>query len=352
MQGKKIAGFTLAALTAAAIASPSPAQAADFYAGKQVKIIIGLGAGSTYDAYARTLARHMGRYVPGKPEFLNVNMPGAGSLKAYNYIYNVAKKDGTEFGTGHRFVPIMPLFKIKGANFDGTKFSYIGSANKEVGVTIAWHSSDVKTFDDLKHKVLVVGTTGRGAQLTNFTSVLKTALGAKFKVVSGYKTTREIDLALERGEIQGRAGVSYNSITNAQPDWITGKKVTFLIQMGLSKHPDLPNVPNILDMVTEKIDREAIELLLAPSEMGRPFVAPPGIPADRLAQLRGSFDKAMKDAAFLADAKKQQMEINPMTGGEVEALMKRIYSTASPETVARAMALTADGVKKKKQKKQ
>jgi tripartite-type tricarboxylate transporter receptor subunit TctC len=344
-----------ATIAAVATLCTAPATAADFYAGKQIKIAIGLGAGSTYDAYARTLARHMGRHIPGKPDFLNVNMPGAGSLKAYNYIYTVAKKDGTEFGTGHRFVPIMPLFGIKGTQFDGTKFGYIGSANREVGVTIAWHTSPVKTFDDLKKHELIIGTTGAGAQLTNFTSVLKTALGAKLKVVYGYKTTREIDLAVERGEIQGRAGVSYNSIKNATPEWLSQKKISILNQMGLSKHPELPNVPNILDLMTAKLDREAIELLLAPSEMGRPFVTPPGIAADRLAALRAAFDQTMKDKAFLADAEKQKMEINPMTGAEVETLIRRIYATASPEVVARAKALTADGIntsKKKKKKSQ
>ncbi|MGE0653158.1 MAG: Bug family tripartite tricarboxylate transporter substrate binding protein [Alphaproteobacteria bacterium] len=328
---------------AAAFALGGPAQAADFYAGKEIRFLIGLGAGSTYDAYARTLSRHMGRYIPGNPTFINVNMPGAGSLKAYNHIYNVAKKDGTEFGTGHRFVPIMPLFGIKGAKFDGTKFGYVGSANREVGVTIAWHTSEVKTFDDLLKKELIVGTTGAGAALTNFASVLKTALGAKLKVVSGYKTTREIDLALERGEIQGRAGVSYNSIVNATPDWLKENKISFLIQMGLSRHPDLPNVPNILDRVTNATDRAAIELLLTPSEMGRPFVTPPGVPAERLQTLRKAFTAAMKDKAFQADARKQQLELNPMTGAEVEELVRRVYRTASPEVVARAQELTAAG---------
>ena len=348
--------MTLAATLAL---SAGTASAEDFYKGKQIKMIIGLGAGSTYDAYARTLARHMGRYIPGNPEFIPLNMPGAGSLKAYNYLYNVAKRDGTEFGTGHRFVPIMPLFKIKGAQFDGTKFSYVGSANREVGVTEAWHTSPVKTFADLQKMELVVGTTGRGAALTNFASVLKTALGAKLKVVAGYKTTREIDLAMERGEIQGRAGVSYNSIRNATPEWLTGKKVTILIQMGLTKHPALPDVPNILDVVTNKLDHDAIELLLAPSEMGRPFVGPEGIPAKRLAILRTAFDATMKDKGFLAEAEKQKMEINPMSGAEVEALVKRIYRSASPEVIARAKVLTAAGFdssirkggKKKKKKK-
>lgn len=311
-------------LFAASVGAAAPAAAADFYAGKQIKVIIGLGAGETYDAYARALSRHMSKHIPGKLDFLNINMPGAGSLKAYNYIYNVAKRDGTEYGTGHRFVPIMPLFGIQGTQFDGTKFGYIGSANREVGVTMAWHTAPVKTLEDMKTHELIVGTTGAGAQLTNFTSVLKTALGARLRVVYGYKTSREIDLAAERGEVQGRAGVSYNSITSARPEWLAEKKINIIIQMGLTKHPDLPNVPNILDVVTNPTDRTAIELLLAPSEMGRPYVTPPEVPAERMAM---------------------------MPGKEVEALMKRIYTNASPDVVARAKALTADGINTSKKKK-
>lgn len=348
---KNITFIALALGVAILSATPVSVRAADFYAGKQIKVIIGLGAGETYDAYARAISRHIGKYIPGKPDLLNINMPGAGSLTAYNYIYNIAKKDGTEYGTGHRFVPIMPLFGIKGVQFEGTKFGYIGSANREVGVTMAWHTAPVKTLEDMKTHELIVGTTGAGAQLTNFTSVLKTALGARLRVVYGYKTSREIDLAVERGEVQGRAGVSYNSITNARPEWLAEKKINIIIQMGLTKHPDLPNVPNVLDVVTNSLDRAAIELLLAPSEMGRPFVTPPDVPADRINILRTAFMKTMGDKAFLDDARQQKLEINPMPGQDVEALMKRIYTTASPEVVARAKVLTADGINTSKKKK-
>lgn len=347
----RLATPTLLAFAAAAALLPAVAAAQDFYAGKQIKVIIGLGAGETYDAYARAISRHMNKYIPGKPEFLNINMPGAGSLKAYNYIYNVARKDGTEYGTGHRFVPIMPLFGIKGTQFEGTRFGYVGSANREVGVTMAWHTAPVKKLEDLKTHELIVGTTGAGAQLTNFTSVLKTALGLKLRVVAGYNTSREIDLAVERGEVQGRAGVSYNSITNARPEWLAQKKINIIVQMGLSKHPDIPDVPNILDVVTNKLDRDAIELLLAPSEMGRPYVTPPDVPAANLAILRTAFMKTMRDKAFLADAAQQKLEINPMSGEEVETLIRRIYANASPEVVARAKALTADGINTSKKKK-
>lgn len=320
-----------------------PAQSSDFYQGKQIRVVIGLGAGSTYDAYARTLTRHMGKHIPGRPGFVNVNMPGAGSLTAFNHIASAAPKDGTVFGTGHRFLPIMSLFDSQGLEFDGTTLEYIGSANREVGVAISWHTSNITTLQDLLERELIVGTTGRGASLTNFASVLQRALGARLRVIAGYSTTREIDLAVERGEIQGRAGVSWNSIVNAQPAWISENRINVLIQMGLNKHPDLPDVPNLLDLVTDPLDKAAIELLLAPSEMGRPFIAPQGVPADRLALLRAGFDATMADSDFLADAAKQNMEINPMNGAEMAALISGLYKASSPEVVDRARRLTAAG---------
>lgn len=344
-----------AAMVAIAIgfgtASQAQTSVADFYQGKKIKIIVGLGAGSTYSAYARTLSHHMGQYIPGKPGFIVQNMPGAGSLKAYNHIYNIAAKDGTVFGTGHRFVPIMPLFDIKGARFDGRKFKYIGSVNKEVGVTIAWHTAPFKTFDDVLKREMIVGTSGRGAQLTNFTSVFKVALGAKFKVITGYKGTRGINLAIERGEVQGRVGVSWGSLKNAKADWLRDKKITILMQMGLRRHPELPNVPNILEVVKPELDRTAIKLLLGPSEMGRPYLAPPGIPHDRLTALRTAFNKTMKDAGFKAEAAKRRMDINPMTGSEVQNLIARLYQSSSKEVIARAKVLTAQGFDPKLRKK-
>ncbi|MFT5539713.1 MAG: tripartite-type tricarboxylate transporter receptor subunit TctC [Alphaproteobacteria bacterium] len=337
---------------------PGVASADDFYKNKKIKLIVGLRASSTYSAYARTLSRNMGQYIPGKPGFIVQNMPGAGSLKSYNYLYNVAKRDGSEFGTGHRFVPIMTLFKIKGARFDGSKYSYIGSINKEVGVALAWHTAGFKSLKDVLNRELIVGTSGGGSQLTNFTSVLKTALGAKFRVITGYRGTRAINLAMERGEIQGRAGVSYGSLKNSKPGWLRDKKVHIFMQMGLSRHPELPKIPNILDVLKTDLDRKAVRLLLGPSEMGRPYVAPPGIPAGRLVALRAAFTSTMSDPKFKAEAAKLRLAIDPMSGAEVASLMNRLYKDSPKAVVERAKELTAAGFdvdlrkgKKKKKKK-
>lgn len=345
--------LSVAFATLAVIAGDAPASAAveGFYKGKTIKVLIGLRAGSTYDAYARSVARHMGKYIPGNPKFLPQNMPGAGSLKAYNYLANVAPKDGTAIGTGHRFVPIMPLFKVKGAKFDRGSFAYVGSVNKEVGVCIAWHETGFKTLDDVMKKEMIVGTSGRGSQLTNFTSVLITGLGAKFRVITGYRGTRAINLAIVRREIDGRCGVSYGSLVNAKPEWLRDNKVNILLQMGLSKHPDLPKVPNVLDLAKSDLDRKAMELLLAPTEMGRPILAPGQTPGDRLSALQTAFSKTLKDKAFLAEATKQRLAVDPLSGPEVKALMDRIYKSSSEEVVARAKALTALSFKEKAKKK-
>jgi tripartite-type tricarboxylate transporter receptor subunit TctC len=325
------------------LAVPATASADDFYKNKKINLIVGLRASSTYSAYARTLSRNMGQYISGNPRFIVKNMPGAGSLKSYNYIYNVAKRDGSEFGTGHRFVPIMTLFNIKGARFDGSKFSYIGSINKEVGVAVAWHTSGFKTLKDVLQRELIVGTSGGGSQLTNFTSVLKTALDAKFRVITGYRGTRSINLAMERGEIQGRAGVSYGSIKNSKPAWLRDKKIHIFLQMGLTKHPELPKVPNILDVLKTDLDRKAVQLLLGPSEMGRPFVAPPGIPAGRLLALRAAFTSTMSDPKFKDEAAKLRLAIDPMSGAEVANLINRLYKDSPKAVVERAKELTAAG---------
>lgn len=339
-----------ASLAALALGTGTDAQAAvgDFYKGKTIKILIGLRTGSTYDAYARTVARHMGAYIPGKPKFLPQNMPGAGSLKAYNYLANVAPKDGTALGTGHRFVPIMPLFGVKGPKFGRDSFAYVGSVNKEVGVCIAWHETPFKTFEDVLKKQMILGTSGRGSQLTNFTSVLITGLGAKFRVITGYRGTRAINLAIVRHEIDGRCGVSYGSLKNAKPEWLREKKVAIFLQMRLSKQPELPKVPNVLDLAKNDLDRKAMELLLAPTEMGRPLLAPGAVPKDRIKALQAAFSKTMTDKGFLADAAKQRLAVDPLSGTEVQALLTRIFKSSSPDVVARAKALTALSFKEKK----
>jgi tripartite-type tricarboxylate transporter receptor subunit TctC len=310
---------------------PAAAQSAeDFYRGKQITLVIGLGAGETYDIYARLLARHLSKYIPGEPLIVPKNQPGAGSLNAVNSVYNTASKDGTVIGTGHRFVPLMPLLNMPGTQFDALKFNYIGSMAREVGVCIARKDSGFRSMEDTRTREFMVGTTGAGAEMTTFNITMSHMLGAKLKVVRGYLTSTDIDLAIERGELQGRCGVSYGSLRVNKPEWLENKFVTILIQLGLAKHPDLPDVPLLIDLVKNPEDRAALELMLAPSNMARPFFAPPGVPPDRIAILRKAFDAAMKDPALLEEAAKQRLELSPMTGEEMEALLSKLHTLPHP----------------------
>ncbi|MGE5537762.1 MAG: Bug family tripartite tricarboxylate transporter substrate binding protein [Gemmatimonas sp.] len=343
----RIARNWLAAVVAASVALPAVAAAdeiADFYRGKKITMMIGFGAGEAYDVYARTLARHMPKYLPGSPLFVPQNMPGAGSLNAANAIFNVAPRDGTAFGTTHRFVPLMPLLGVEGPKFDPLKFTYIGSMNRENSVCISWKGSGINTIDDAKVKEFTVGTTGAGAELTTFNATLTNLLGLKLKVVSGYRTSLEINLAIERGEVQGRCGVSYGSLKNTEPQWFTDDKMNFLIQLGLTKDPELPDVPLFGDLVTNPLDRAALKLMLAPAEIGRPFFGPPGIPAPRTAALRKAFDEALKDPDLIKEAKQQRLDISAVTGSEMEQLLADAYKS-SDDVVARARELVAMGSK-------
>jgi tripartite-type tricarboxylate transporter receptor subunit TctC len=318
---------------------PAAAQGAeDFYRGKQITLVIGLGPGETYDLYARLLARHLSKHIPGEPLIIPSNKPGAGSLNAVNSLYNTAPKDGTVIGTGHRFVPLMPLLGMQGAQFDALKFNYIGSMARETGVCIARKDSGFRSMEDTTAREFMVGTTGAGAEMTTFNATMGKMLGAKLKVVRGYLTSTEIDLAIERGELQGRCGVSFGSLRVNKPEWLENNYVTVLIQLGLVKRPELPDVPLLIDLVKSQDDRAALELMLAPSNMARPFFAPPGVPAERIEILRKAFDAAMKDPALIEEAAKQRLELMPMTGAEMEAVFAKLYALPQP-VLDRASAL-------------
>ena len=303
-------------------------------------MIIGIEPGTAYDLYARLVTRYIGKYLPGNPTVLPQNMAGAGSLTAYNYIYNVAPRDGTAIGTGHRFVPLMPLLGLPGAQFDGTKFTYIGSANREVDICMIRRDSGVASLDDWRKKEVIVGTTGGGAELTTFYSSISNMLGAKMRIVVGYRSQNDLYLAIERGEIQGRCGGSYLNLMSEHGHWMDQKLVNVVMQIGLGKDKALPNTPLITDLVTDAGDQQALRLMLSPNEMGRPYVAPPEVPADRAAALREAFDKAMRDADLLDEAKKQLLDIDPISGQRMSDLVASAY--AAPESViARARALVA-----------
>jgi len=330
-------------LACAILAATSPTRAQElspevFYKGKDLVIYIGTEPGTTYDLYTRVLSRHFGRHIPGTPTIVPANKPGAGSLNAINSLYNTAPRDGTVIATGHRFIPIMPLLAMQGTQFDANKFGYIGSMGRETTICLARHDANFKTIKDLRARELLVGTTGAGSELTNFVSTLTTVLNLKLNLIRGYQSAAAIDLAIERGELQGRCGASYGSIKATKPDWLTKGFVDILLQIGLTNNPELPSVPLVVDLIDDETDRRAIELMLAPGEIARPYLAPPGIPTNRLDALRRAFEETMKDNELLDEAQRLNIEISPMTGLDVQHQLTRIYGSPDP-VVERARKL-------------
>jgi tripartite-type tricarboxylate transporter receptor subunit TctC len=324
----------------AALCSAAHAQSvADFYKGKNIDLQIGYSVGGGYDLYARLVARHLGKHIPGNPTVLPQNMPGAGSLRLTNWLYSAAPKDGSVIGAISRGTSFDPILSRPGTQFDAVKFSWIGSANNEVSVCASSSRSGVATFDDLKTKELIVGSAGVSSDDDQFPRVLNRVFGTKMKVVGGYPGGNDVILAIERGEVNGRCGWSWSSMKSAQAAWLTENKVNLLAQFALSKHSDLPNVPLIIDLARNDEERQILRLIFARQSLGRPFVGPPGIPPDRLKALREGFDATMKDPEFLAEADKLKLEVNPLTGQQVEDLVKQVYSETSPATAKQAAAL-------------
>jgi tripartite-type tricarboxylate transporter receptor subunit TctC len=326
----------LTAFFATMIATGAQAQSvADFYKGKNIDLYVGYSVGGAYDLYARMLARHMSKHIPGNPTIIPKNMEGAGSLRLANWLFNVAPKDGTAFGIFGRGTGFDPLLENKAAQFDATRFNWIGSANNEVSICVAWNTSGVTKFEDLLERPLIVGGTSTSADTDQFPRILNGVLGTKMKVVTGYPGGNEVGLAMERGEVQGRCGWSWSSVKTTHKKWFDEKKFIVLVQLGLNKHPDLSDVPLVVDLAKTDEQRQILKLVFARQVMGRPFIAPPGIPQDRVDALRTAFMATTQDPEFLADAEKTQMEINPVSGDKVQALVKETYSTP-PEIAQKA----------------
>ena len=261
-------------------------------------------------------------------------MEGAGSLRLANWLYRVAPKDGSVLGTIGRGTGFDPLLGVD-TQFEGQKFTWIGSANNEVSVCLAWHTTGITRFDELFTKAMTVGGTGVSADTDQFPKVANAVLGTKMKIVSGYPGGNDVVLAMERGETQGRCGWSWSSVKATHASWVADKKINVLVQLALEKHPDLPDVPLILDFAKTDEQRQILRLIFARQVMGRPYLAPPGIPADRAAALRQAFMETMTDKDFLADAEKSQMEITPVPGADLQKLVAEIYQT-SPEIAKKA----------------
>ncbi|MEA2982955.1 MAG: hypothetical protein QOF09_4778 [Alphaproteobacteria bacterium] len=324
----------------AALSSSAHAQSvSEFYKGKNVDLYIGYSVGGGYDLYARLLARHLGKHIPGNPNVLPRNMEGAGSLRLANWLYSAAPKDGTAIGIISRGTPFDPLLSRPGIQFEAVKYSWVGSANNEVSVCVSASRSGIVVFDDMKTKEIIVGAAGVSSDDDQFPRVINAVFGTKMRVISGYPGGNDVVLAIERGEVNGRCGWSWSSMKSAQASWLTENKVHILAQLALSKHADLPNVPLIIDLAQNDEQRQILRLIFARQGLGRPFLGPPGIPPDRLEALRQAFDATMKDREFLAEAEKLKLEINPLTGAEVESLVKQVYADTPPEVAKRAASL-------------
>lgn len=308
---------------------------ADKFKGKTFDIVVGYEPGGGYDIYARALARHIGRHLPGNPAVVVKNMPGAQTRTAANYLYNIAPKDGTVIATVARGLPTEELLGSGGIRFESTKFNWIGSMNNEVSVGVAWHTSPVKTFEDIKNREMVVGGI---ADSVLFAQVMNAVLGTKLKMITGYKSGVEIGLAMERGEVEGRMGWSWSSIVSVNPEWIRDGKIRNLVQFSTSKHADLPNVPLVTDLTKSEEDRALLELVFSRQVIGRPFIAPPGLDAETVSVLRKAFDDTMKDKDFLAEMQKSNLEINPIPGKDVQELIARLFKTP-PAVLERAKAI-------------
>jgi len=314
-------------LVAAAFAMAMPVHAqsvADFYRGKQVILIIGASSGGGYDFQGRLLARHIGKHIPGNPSVVVQNMPGAGSLQATNHLYNIAAKDGTVFGLIQRDMLVAKVMNASGIRFDIEKFNWIGNIASEIGIVVAWHTSPIKTTEDLFKTEMIIGGTGPTIDTETSPRLMNSLIGTKFRIVSGYPGTTEVLLAMERGEVMGLGDWSLSNIRSRNADMLRDGKIRLLMQNALKKSPDLPDVPLALDFAKSPEDRQVMEAFLAQKSVARPVLAPPGVPADRVQALRAAFMATAADPEFIKDAEKSRLEVSPTSGAEVERVISDI----------------------------
>ena len=327
--------LSLAALVVAAPAHADPIE--DFYKGKTVTIITSTGPGGAYDMAARTLGRHLPRYLPGAPQFVVKNMPGAGHVLATNYMYAQAARDGTYIATVNNAIPMIQVLDGKGVRFDARKLAWIGSMGISNLLTVAWGASGIKTIDDVFRREVTTGATGTGSGTFLYPTAMNMILGTKFKVVLGYSSSAEVDLAMTRGEVVARGGASYRSFLAERPEWIRDRLINILTQVGGAREPDLPDVPLMHELGKTPEQQRVLRLISSSVAMGRPFLAPPETPPERVAALRRAFDATMRDKDIIEEARKLELDLNPATG-EAIANIARDTIDAPPDLIAQAKA--------------
>lgn len=313
---------------------PAAAQdVADFYKGKTVRLLVGVGVGSGYDINARVLARHIAKHIPGNPTIIVQNQPGAGSLTMTNQMFAAGPFDGTVIGASFNGLPTAQLLQPQGVRFEATKMNWVGSTNRETQTMYVWHTAPQQTLDDLKTKEMIVGAQAPGSTQYDYPMLGRALFDMKFKVITGYEATPKINLAMERGEVHGTLA-NWSTVKAINYQQYQEKKIRILVAWGARKHPELPDVPLIADLAKTPEQKQALDLALARLEFGRPFFMPPNVPADRVNAIRRAFDATMKDPEFLAEADKLKIEIDPLSGEDVTALVEKLFQTPA-DTVAR-----------------
>lgn len=312
----------------------------DFYRDRSIDMVVGGGSGGGVDIFARLVAKHLAAYIPGGPSIVARNMPAAGGIAGVSYLFNRSPRDGSALGTMARGPLLEPLIGTNEAQFDPTKFGWIGSVSKEVSICAAWHTTSFKTIDDAKQREMTVAGTGGSSETDTFPVMLNQIIGTKFHLIRGYRGTQDTLLAIERGEVDGRCGWGLSSIMATNPDWMTGRKITVLLQMALEGHPTLKGVPVVTDLVDRSEDIQLLRLFLGTQAMARPFFTTPEVPNERLRALRTAFSDMTKDTTFIAEAHKLNVEVEPTTGETIESILREIYASPA-DVIARAKALTS-----------
>jgi tripartite-type tricarboxylate transporter receptor subunit TctC len=321
---------SMIAAAAIALAIASPAPAADFFAGKTIEMVAGSAVGGGYDIYTRAIARHIARHIPGNPAIVVKNMPGAGSGRAASYINSVAPKDGTSVAAIFPGAVMGPLLDERAERmFDPTKFTFIGTADRGTRVCATFQSAATKTFADALRQKTRMGSSALGASTRDYVVFKNKTTGASFDLVMGYKGTADILLAMERGEVDGLCGWDWSSVKSQRSDWLRDGKLNLLVQVGLEPEPELTKrgVPPLWTFIKNDDDRKAVELIVSQQQFQRPYIAPPGVPAEQANALRAAFEATMKDPQFLEDAAKTRIDINALSGAKVQELVERIYAT-------------------------
>jgi tripartite-type tricarboxylate transporter receptor subunit TctC len=339
----------LAAALLAVLAAPIPAAAqADFYKGKTIDLVISTGVGGGLDANARVVARHLADHIPGSPTIVPRNMPGAGHIRAANFVFSQAPKDGTVIAT---FIPVFVMAQVldrsKGIQFDPANFNWLASTSSSNSTVYTWHSSSVKSVADASKRDVLMGGTGAGSYTIIYPTVMNSVLGTRFKLVTGYQSTAEIGLAMERGEVEGRAGNNFNSLKAENPDWLKGGKITLIAQVGLDRDAEFPDLPLLTDFAKSEEQREILKLFSTDVVIGRPFVTSPGVPADRIALLRKAFDEMMTDPAYLADAAKAGLDVTPVTGAKIQTIVADLVHTPAEIVTKAKLAMEPKNVVEK-----